>query len=117
MDRTALPLTVGAAPLPGLLGLSHDELLAWLRERGQPPLRARQLRRWVVAGRAESFDQMTDLPLALRRDLAAGFVPLETQVARHLVSADGTHKLLLRLHDGQLIECVLIQEKIGRAHV
>src|SRR5262245_18191880 len=110
MDRTELHRTAGAAPARGLLELSGDELLAWLRERGQPPLRARQLRRWVVAGRAESFGQMTDLPLALRRDLAAAFVPLGTQVARHLVSADGTHKLLLRLHDGQLVECVLIQE-------
>jgi 23S rRNA (adenine2503-C2)-methyltransferase len=114
MHRTQLPVTTGAAPARGLLDLSNDELLAWLRERGQAPLRARQLRRWVVAGRAESFEQMTDLPLALRRDLAAAFVPLGTQVARHLASADGTHKLLLRLHDGQLIECVLIQENDRR---
>jgi 23S rRNA (adenine2503-C2)-methyltransferase len=104
----------GATPMRGLLELSHEELLAWLRERGQPPLRARQLRRWVVEGRAESFEQMTDLPLALRRDLAAAFVPLGTTIARHLESADGTHKLLLRLHDGQLIECVLIQENDRR---
>jgi 23S rRNA (adenine2503-C2)-methyltransferase len=114
MDRTAIPLTAEAAPQRGRLELSNQELLAWLREHGQPPLRARQLRRWVVAGRAESFEQMTDLPLALRRDLAAAFVPLGTQVARHLVSTDGTHKLLLRLHDGQLIECVLIQENDRR---
>ena len=60
----------------GLLEQSGDELLAWLGEHGQPPLRARQVRRWIVAGRAESFEQMTDLPLALRRDLAAAFVPL-----------------------------------------
>jgi 23S rRNA (adenine2503-C2)-methyltransferase len=98
----------------GLLELSHDELLAWLRERGQPPLRARQLRRWVVTGRAESFEQMTDLPLGLRRELADAFVPLGTAIARHLESPDGTHKLLLRLHDGQLIECVLIQENDRR---
>jgi len=37
-------------------------------------------------------------------------VALGTQVTRHLESSDGTHKLLLRLQDGQLIECVLIQE-------
>ncbi len=105
---------ISSAARPGLLELSHEELLAWLRERGQPPLRARQLRRWVVAGRAESFEQMTDLPLGLRRDLADAFVPLGTQIARHLESADGTHKLLLRLRDGQLIECVLIQENDRR---
>ncbi len=94
----------------GLLELSHDEWLTWLTERGQPPMRARQLRRWVVAARAESFAQMTDLPLALRQALAEEFVPLATEAARHQAATDGTHKLLLRLHDGQLVECVLIQE-------
>jgi 23S rRNA (adenine2503-C2)-methyltransferase len=93
-----------------LLDLSRDELLAWLQARGEPPMRARQVRRWLVAGRAETFEQMTDLPLSLRGVLAEEFVPLGTSVARHLAAADGTHKLLLRLHDGQLIECVLLQE-------
>src|SRR5262245_47327813 len=93
-----------------LLELSREELLAWLAAREQPPMRARQLRRWVLAGRAESFGQMTDLPRALREELAREFVPLGTQPVRHLQAADGTHKLLLRLHDGQLIECVLLQE-------
>jgi 23S rRNA (adenine2503-C2)-methyltransferase len=53
---------------------------------------------------------MTDLPRPLRPELAASFVPLGTEVARHLTAADDTHKLLLRLQDGRLIECVLIQE-------
>src|SRR5689334_6287468 len=114
MSPTELSVAAEAAPPRGLLDLSAEELLAWLAERGQPPLRARQLRRWVIAGRAESFGQMTDLPLSLRRDLAGAFAPLGTRVARHLESADGTHKLLLRLHDGQLIECVLIQENDRR---
>src|SRR5439155_11668843 len=51
-----------------------------------------------------------DLPRRLREELAAEFVPLGTQTERHLQASDGTHKLLLRLHDEQLIECVLIQE-------
>lgn len=93
-----------------LLELSRDELLAWLRERGEPPMRARQLHRWIIQGRAESFDQMTDLPLALRDILKEAFSPLGTRIARHLQADDGTHKLLLRLHDDHLIECVLLQE-------
>jgi 23S rRNA (adenine2503-C2)-methyltransferase len=92
------------------LDLSRDEVLAWMRARGEAPMRARQVRRWLVAGRAETFDEMTDLPLALRRALAEEFLPLGTSIARHLEAQDGTHKLLLRLHDGQLIECVLLQE-------
>jgi 23S rRNA (adenine2503-C2)-methyltransferase len=93
-----------------ILELSHDELLDWLKSQGQPPLRARQIQRWIVAGRAESFEQMTDLPRDLRQALAREFVPLGTRIARHLEARDCTHKLLLRLHDEQLIECVLLQE-------
>jgi 23S rRNA (adenine2503-C2)-methyltransferase len=99
-----------ARPLRGFLELSCEELAEWLRAQGQPPMRARQLRRWIIAARAESFDVMTDLPLALREALASEFVPLSTRVARHLQAGDGTHKLLLRLLDDQLIECVLLQE-------
>ncbi len=93
-----------------LLDLTPEEFHAWLHSQGQPPLRARQVRRWLFAGRAESFEQMTDLPLALRQALAAEFQLFGTRVARHLRSSDGTNKLLLRLQDDQLIECVLLQE-------
>jgi 23S rRNA (adenine2503-C2)-methyltransferase len=93
-----------------VLDVPRDDFLAWLRAHGQPPMRARQVRRWLVAGRAETFAQMTDLPRSLRQALAEEYLPLGTQVARHLSARDGTHKLLLRLHDGQLIECVLLQE-------
>src|SRR5262245_11707739 len=94
-----------------LLDLTPEEFHAWLLVQGQPPLRARQVRRWLFAGRAESFEQMTDLPLALRQALAAEFQVFGTRVARHLRSSDGTNKLLLRLQDDQLIECVLLQEE------
>ena len=94
----------------GLLEVPREELLPWLQAHGQPPLRARQLRRWIVAGRATTFDQMTDLPRSLRGQLAAEFSPLGTTVERRLSSSDGTQKLLLRLRDGQVVECVLLPE-------
>ncbi|MGH7224178.1 MAG: 23S rRNA (adenine(2503)-C(2))-methyltransferase RlmN, partial [Gemmataceae bacterium] len=93
-----------------LLDVPSEEMLAWLQARGQGPLRARQMRRWLLAGRAASFEQMSDLPKLLRDELAAVFRPLGSDIARHLISRDGTHKLLLRLHDDQVIECVLLQE-------
>jgi 23S rRNA (adenine2503-C2)-methyltransferase len=93
-----------------VLDLTPEEFQTWLQGQGQPPLRARQVRRWLLAGRAESFEQMTDLPLSLRQALAAEFHPLGTRIDRHLRSSDGTHKLLLRLQDDQLVECVLLQE-------
>src|SRR4029077_13306526 len=59
----------------GLLEVSSEELTAWLAAHQEPSLRARQLRRWLVAGRAESFECMTDLPRNLRHALAADFEP------------------------------------------
>src|SRR5690242_9538897 len=100
----------GEVGLRPILELSREELVAWLQARGQPPMRARQVRRWLVNGRAESFDQMTDLPRGLREALTAEFLPLGTRVAHHAAAADGTHKLLLRLPDDNVIECVLIQD-------
>jgi 23S rRNA (adenine2503-C2)-methyltransferase len=100
----------GAALSRGILDLSPEELRAWMVQHGQPAWRARQVRRWLIQVGIESFRAMTDLPLALREELAAAFVPLQTQVVQHREAADGTHKLLLGLSDGRLIECVLIQE-------
>jgi 23S rRNA (adenine2503-C2)-methyltransferase len=53
---------------------------------------------------------MTDLPRDLRQALQDSFQLFSTHVARELRASDGTIKLLLRLHDGQLIECVMIPE-------
>jgi 23S rRNA (adenine2503-C2)-methyltransferase len=92
------------------LDVPREQLQSWLRARGEAPLRARQIRRWILVGRAEAFEEMTDLPRELRLALTDEFAPLGSRVARHLTARDGTHKLLLALHDGQLVECVQLRE-------
>jgi 23S rRNA (adenine2503-C2)-methyltransferase len=99
---------------PAILDVPPEQLRAWLADRGQPPMRVNQVRRQILAGRAESFDAMSDLPKELRADLAGSFSVFGTRVERHLVASDDTHKLVLRLHDDKMIECVLIQDD-GRA--
>lgn len=106
---TALSLPT-APPLPAILDVPADQLRDWFAARGQPPMRTRQVRRWLLTGRAESFDRMTDLPASLRAELATAFAPLGTTVTLHQAARDGTHKLLLRLRDGGQIECVMIPE-------
>jgi 23S rRNA (adenine2503-C2)-methyltransferase len=111
---TPIPLPLDdappAAPAPRAV-LEHEaELTAWLVDRGQPAMRVRQIRRQIIANRAESFAAMTDLPAALRDELARDWSVFATQIAADPVAADGARKLLLRLHDGRLIECVLIPE-------
>lgn len=103
-------LSAAAPPLPGVLALSPDQWRDWLAARGEKPLRRRQVRRWLLHAGVADFGAMTDLPVSLRQALAQDFQPLETRVERHLVADDATHKLLLRLGDGHLVECVLIQD-------
>lgn len=110
-----LPLLPDAPPrLPAVLDQSPDGFRAWLADRRQPPMRVSQIRRQILAGRAESFDAMSDLPKDLRAELTQSFAVFGTRVERHLTARDGTHKLVLRLHDDKMIECVLIQDQ-GRA--
>jgi 23S rRNA (adenine2503-C2)-methyltransferase len=87
-----------------------NSLKDWVAERGQPTFRAAQIRKWVFEGRAHSFEAMSDLPKALRTDLAAEFQLWTSQTFRHSQSADGTEKLLLQLIDGGRIECVLLRD-------
>lgn len=100
--------------LPGILDVPQEELRAWLTTRKQPPMRVQQIRRQIFANRATNFEEMSDLPKDLRIELAGAFTVFSTRIERHLIAADHTHKLILRLSDDRMIECVLIQDE-GRA--
>lgn len=104
----------GSPAKPGILDVPTDELRAWLTDRKQPPMRVGQIRKQILANRAESFEAMSDLPKNLRADLAGSFDVLSTRVEQHFRASDDTHKLVLRLADGGTIESVLIQDD-GRA--
>jgi 23S rRNA (adenine2503-C2)-methyltransferase len=92
------------------LNLSIAELQNWLQEHGLPSYRAAQIHSWLFQKRAGSFEEMSDLPKALRATLAEQFQIWTTRVAVHQRADDGTEKLLLELHDGQRIECVLLRQ-------
>ena len=82
----------------------------WLAERSQPGFRERQILHWLLARRADQFSDMTDLPVALREQLATDFLIFSTTIVQHRRAEDGTEKLLLQLSDGGRIECVLLRE-------
>lgn len=105
-----LPLALAPPAAPSVRAVldADAELTAWLADRGQKPLRVKQIRRQILVNRAESFADMTDLPASLRDVLGQDWSPLSLGIERQLNSNDGTKKLLLRLHDGRLIECVMI---------
>jgi 23S rRNA (adenine2503-C2)-methyltransferase len=109
-----------AAPAPGSSDPVHVldpacGLEDWLAARGQPAWRAKAIRRWLCAGRAATFADMTDLSKDLRAALEARFRIFSTRIARHVRAEDGTEKLLLELADGQRIECVLLREHAREA--
>ncbi len=96
------------------LDATDEQHVGWLAEHGQKPFRAKQIRRWIFDGRAESFAEMTDLPAKLRDHLAADWQLFSSTVATESVSSDGTQKLLVdlahpqRAADGGQVECVLL---------
>ena len=93
---------------PSLTGIILEELADFLRERGAPSYRAKQITDWIYKKRVASFDAMTDLPNELRAELTAEFDTPKTEVVRVLGSKDTTQKFLFRLRDQNLIESVLI---------
>jgi 23S rRNA (adenine2503-C2)-methyltransferase len=103
-------MTNGQEPKLPYLDVPIEDRLNWMSERQQPRMRLRQVNRWLLNGRAESFEEMTDLPLPLRQALAENYLPFGTRMIHHACAADNTHKLVLGLADGQAVECVLIQE-------
>lgn len=98
-----------------LYDLSSDALTALIGGWGQPAFRARQVAEWLYKHKAADFEQMTNLPKALRERLAAETRIGVLQQVGEQVSTDGqTVKRLFRLPDGQLIESVLMEYDDGR---
>ena len=86
------------------LALLDDRLAA----HGEPRFRAGQVWEWTARG-AGGYDEMTNLPAALRETLAAE-VPFSTlTLEREAHARDGTVKALFRTHDGRPVEAVLMR--------
>ena len=95
-----------------LLSMTPEELGVYLKELGQPAFRAKQLFAWLHQG--VPFERMSNLPKALRETLAENCLDNPVQVLETITSKlDGTVKLLYRLHDGHVIEGVLMRYKYG----
>jgi 23S rRNA (adenine2503-C2)-methyltransferase len=88
-----------------LLGMTLDQLTAWVQLQGQPAYRGKQLYQWIYQQGARSIADITVFSKQWRETVR------DTQIGRsHLhhraVAADGTVKYLLQLSDGQIIETV-----------
>jgi 23S rRNA (adenine2503-C2)-methyltransferase len=96
--------------------MDRDLLESVLTAAGEPPYRASQVWDWVARG-ARGYEEMTNLPAALRERLGAS-VPLSTlQLRAEAKSDDGTVKALFDTADGRAIEAVLMRYRDGRRSV
>lgn len=98
---------MSAARQNELLGLDIQELIALLQSVGEPDYRARQLSEAIYRQRLGSLDQISTLPLALRRTLSERSLKIGLpRIERQYVSADGTIRFLMGFSDGQSVETV-----------
>jgi 23S rRNA (adenine2503-C2)-methyltransferase len=84
-----------------------------LADLGQPAFRARQVWEWTARG-TSGYEAMTNLPAALRGELAERVPFSSLELDREAHASDGTVKALFRTHDGRPIEAVLMRYRDGR---
>ena len=96
-----------------LKSLTISEIGNVLKELGQPSFRAKQVYTWLHKG-VRSYEEMTNLPKALRDTLAEKYPICAPEVVRKQQSQkDGTIKYLWKLHDGNCVETVLMRYHYG----
>ncbi len=91
-----------------LTGLSRAELIEMFSELGEPHYRADQIFCGLHQRRLRSFDEMTDLPKAVRERLNETGSAESLAVEARYVSIDGTRRFLMKTHDGYPVETVFI---------
>lgn len=97
--------------MPSLFAKSPLELTELLNLKKS--FQGKQIYKSLVRG-VTSFDEMTDLSLALRSELIASFVsPFSSAVVSSESDDDGACKLALKMEDGSIIECVLLTDREG----
>lgn len=80
----------------------------------EPKFRAKQIFDWFQVYGAMSYDEMTNLPKALRNRLGEDYPVRSCEIELKRVSKiDSTVKYLFRLFDGNFIESVLMKYKYG----
>ena len=93
-----------------LLGLDRAGLEMFFESIGEKKFRATQVMKWIHQLGVTDFQQMNNLSKDLRNRLSETSCIQNLQVAKDLISKDGTRKWLLQLQDGNNIETVFIPE-------
>jgi len=89
-----------------------EEIKNKMVEMGEPGFRGDQIFNWVSKG-VDSFEEMANMPKSLRKELGEVFELTKNEILARQVSSDGTVKYAMKLHDGRIIESVLMKYHHG----
>ena len=94
--------------------LYPEELVSIAREMGGKDFQGKQLFQWLHQKQVDSYEAMTNLSKAMRRQLEKDYPLLVLQPESTQISAlDGTRKYLYAMEDGQKVESVWMQYQHG----
>ncbi len=89
-----------------------ETVLAFLKEQGQGAFRAKQIYEWFFKKDAGTFDEMSDLPAALRTALTERFRLHPLRLRRKEESKiDGTIRFFFETHDHQTVSTVFLPDQ------
>jgi len=88
--------------------LTKTELRDFFVENGDKAFRGNQVYEWLWSKSAYTFEDMTNISKETRQMLEANFVINHIEVDTMQRSSDGTVKNAVKLHDGLIVESVLI---------
>lgn len=96
--------------------MNMEELTAAVTEAGEKKFRAKQIYGWLHQKLIRSEDEMKNVPMSCRQTILKEH-PLYgvTEVERYVSKIDGTAKFLFELHDGNIIESVLMKYRHGNS--
>lgn len=107
-NSAAYPLLLTMDEKPNIRTLPRKEVEAFLAEIGEKPFRLKQIDEWLWKKAALSFDEMTNLSVSTRESLKEKFSIQGLEIRATQKSSDGTIKYTFGLHDGHIVEGVLI---------
>lgn len=102
--------------MKSLRNFNQEEITEILIKLGEPKFRGKQLYQWVSKG-ADSFEQMKNIPKSLKDKLETNGYTMNNMWVHKVLNSklDGTRKYLMKLADGNIIECVLMRYKHGNS--
>ncbi len=92
---------------PTILDYTKEELATIVK----PAFRAKQIFGWIYHQYVDSFEEMQNIPKAMRQELAEKYLLMPLTILRKEEAKDGTIKYLFELPDGKTVETVWLKMK------